>query len=212
MASPSEGVTLAILAGGRGSRLGGVDKASLDLAGRPLLDYVIAAAGPLAQAALIIANDDRFADDPRFAVVRDPEPHAGVLPALLAALDAATTPLLLLVACDMPFIAPPLVEELVRLAGDADVVMPFVGGYDQPMLAAYRVATCRAAIRAALARGQRRMIAFLGDVRTRRVAEQDLRAVDPELRSFFNVNTPEDLDAARALVGTADRLPGRSGP
>lgn len=196
----AEGLTVTILAGGKGSRLGGVDKAALDLAGRPLLEHVIAAVGPLARAIIVVANDDRFARDARLTVVRDPEPHAGVLPALLAALDAATTPLLLLVACDMPFIAPAVVRELVGLAADQDAVMPHVDGRDQPMHAVYRVDACRAAIRAALARGDRRMISFLADVRTRRVSEDELRALDPDLRSFFNVNTPADLEEAHRLA------------
>jgi molybdopterin-guanine dinucleotide biosynthesis protein A len=71
------------------------------------------------------------------------------------------------------------------------------------MHAVYRVAACRKAIRDALARDERRMISFLDRVRTRRVNEGELRRLDPELRSFFNVNTPEDLAAARRLA--ADR-------
>ena len=200
MTSP-EAFTVAILAGGRGSRLGGVDKASLDVGGKPLLDHVLASVGPIAHASLVVANDDRLVGDARFTVLRDPEPHGGVLPALLTALDTAETTLLLLVACDMPFISPRIVQELVRRAADHDAVIPFVDGYDQPMLAVYRVRPCRDAIRAALARGQRRMIAFLSDVRTCRVSEAELRAHDPELRSFFNVNTPDDLEEARRITG-----------
>jgi molybdopterin-guanine dinucleotide biosynthesis protein A len=89
---------------------------------------------------------------------------------------------------------------LVRLTAGHDAVVPDVDGHLQPMLAVYRVAPCRAAIRAALARGDRRMISFLDDLRTRQISEDELRAVDPALRSFFNVNTPADLDTARSLL------------
>jgi molybdopterin-guanine dinucleotide biosynthesis protein A len=197
---PSEPLCVIILAGGRGSRLGGVDKAALDLNGKPLLEHVLAAVAPLATEVLIVANDDRLAGDSRFTVLQDPEPHAGVLPALLAALDATTSPLMLLLACDMPFVSRALVEHLARLAPGRDAVMPKVAGYDQPMHAIYRVAACRTAARAALARGDRRMISFLDDVDTVKVEESELRRLDPELRSFFNINTPDDLETARQIA------------
>ena len=198
---PLSSLTVTILAGGRGSRLGGVDKAALDLGGRPILEHMLAALGPLAREIVIVANDDRLAVDSRFRVIRDPEPHAGVLPALLAALDAATSDLMLLVACDMPFVSRSLVERLIELAADHDAVVPKVDGYEQVMHAVYRVEPCQAAVRTALERGRRRMIAFLDDVDTLMVAESDLRALDPDLRSFFNVNTPDDLALARQIVG-----------
>jgi molybdopterin-guanine dinucleotide biosynthesis protein A len=197
--APAASLTVTILAGGHGSRLGGVDKAALDLNGRPLLEHVLAAVSPLAREIVVVANDDRLADDPRLTVIRDPEEHAGVLPALLAALETATSDLMLLIACDMPFVSRPLIEHLNELAADHDAVVPKVDGYEQVMHAVYRVEPCRAAVRAALDQGRRRMIAFLDDVRTLTVDESDLRPYDPALRSFFNINTPDDLDLARRL-------------
>jgi molybdopterin-guanine dinucleotide biosynthesis protein A len=154
---------------------------------------------------IVVANDDRFDHDARLRVIRDPEPHAGVLPALLAALSAASTPLTLVVACDMPFLNAGLIRYLVELAADADAIVPVVDGRPEPMHAVYRAVPCRAAIAAALAREQRRMIAFLDDVRTVRVGEDTLRQRDPDLWSFFNVNTPEDLEAARRRAALESR-------
>jgi molybdopterin-guanine dinucleotide biosynthesis protein A len=197
---PSEPLTVTILAGGRGSRLGGVDKAALDLNGRPLLELVLDAVSPFAQEILVVANDDRLDGDPRFTVLRDPEPHAGVLPALLAALDAASAPLLLLVACDMPFVSDGVVRQLLSHAERHDAVMPYVQGFAQPMHAIYRVAPCRDAIRSVLESGGRRMISFLDDIDTVRVDEDEIRRIDPDIRSFFNINTPEDLARAREIA------------
>src|SRR5215212_1896161 len=84
-------LSVAILAGGRGSRLGGVDKASLVVARQTLLERQLNAVSRLAREILVVANDDRLDGDPRFRVIRDPDPHAGVLPAMLAALDTATS-------------------------------------------------------------------------------------------------------------------------
>jgi molybdenum cofactor guanylyltransferase len=198
---PSEPLTVTILAGGYGSRMGGVDKASLELNGKPLLEHVLEAVNPLAAEIFVVANDDRLAGDARFTVLHDPEPHAGVLPALLAALDAATSPLLLLLACDMPFISRDVVRLLLDLAASHDAVMPYVQSFPQAMHAVYRVRPCRVAVRNVLEHGGRRMISFLDDVNTRRVQEDEIRQIDPDIRSFFNVNTPYDLEAARHLLG-----------
>ncbi len=200
-----ETVTGVILAGGKASRLGGVDKAALDIDGRPVIERVISALSTVAGSLIVVANDDRFDHDRRVTVIRDPEPHAGVLPALLAALSATTTPLAVVVACDMPFLHPGLIAHQVELVADADAVVPVVDGRPEPMHAVYRAAPCSSTIRGALARDQRRMIAFLDDVRTVRVDEATLRLYDPELRSFFNVNTPDDLEAARRLAALESR-------
>jgi molybdenum cofactor guanylyltransferase len=206
-ASP-EPLTVTILTGGYGSRMGGVDKAALDLNGKPLLNHVLDAVAPFAAEIYVVANDDRLVGDPRFTVLHDPEPHAGVLPALLTALDAATSPLLLLLACDMPFVSRDVVQHLLAHAASHDAVMPYVQSFPQPMHAVYRVAPCRVAIRNVLEHGGRRMISFLDEIDTLRVGEDEIRQIDPEIRSFFNVNTPYDLEAARHLIaaeGTGDR-------
>ena len=83
-------------------------------------------------------------------------------------------------------------------------MIPHVEGQPQPMHAVYRRDPCRAAVADSLARGQRRMIAFLDAVRVRVVMEDVVRSVDPDLRSFFNVNTPEDLERAREMANSRD--------
>ena len=195
-----EPVTGVILAGGRATRLGGIDKSALDIDGQPVIERVIRALSAVAARRLVVAYDDRFDADERLAVIRDPEPHAGVLPALHASLTAASTPLAVVVACDMPFLQVALLRHLIETAVAYDAVLPVVDGRPEPMHAVYRTEPCRGAIAAALAREQRRMIAFLDDVRTCLVAEADLRRYDADLRSFFNVNTPDDLANARRLA------------
>ncbi len=193
-------VTGIILAGGKASRLGGMNKALLEIGGVSTLDRVRAALAGLVSETIVVVNDDALATTSNVRLLRDPEPHGGVLPALLAALDEAPTPLAALVACDMPFLSPTLLRHLVLRAADSDVVIPDVGGQLQPMHAIYRRGPCRTAIAAGLARGDRRMISFLDDVRVRRVPEVELRQIDPELRSCFNINTPDDLAEARRIA------------
>ncbi len=195
-----------IFAGGRATRLGGVNKALLDVGGVPIVERILLALRPLAQEWLAVVNDDSLAGIDGLRLVPDPDPHAGVLPALRAGLAAAHGELCLLVACDMPFVSRSLFEYLLALAPDADLVLPRLAGQAEPMHAVYRRQPCLRAVEAALKRGERRMIAFHGDVRVRYVDEPELRRIDPELRAFFNVNTPADLEQARRLAATT---PGR---
>jgi molybdopterin-guanine dinucleotide biosynthesis protein A len=102
----------------------------------------------------------------------------------------------------MPFVSGRLFERLLELQAttDADVVIPRTAGYLEPMHAVYRRATVEAAIRAALRRGEQRMISYFGDVRVREVDEAEWREAAPDGLAFFNVNTPEELAEARRLA------------
>ncbi len=193
-------VTSIVFAGGLGTRLGGTKKALLDVGGKPIIKRILDAVAPLNGDIIVVDNDASLAGLPGVRVVPDSETRAGVLTALHSGLSAAAGDLCVVVACDMPFLNTSLLDWLVDLAPSFDVVMPVTSGQMEPMHAVYRRAACLDAIGAALARGDKRMISYLSDVRVREVAEEELRALDPELRSFFNVNTPEDLEWARSIA------------
>ncbi len=193
-----------LFAGGRATRLGGTNKALLTVGGRTIVDRVVDALTPLIDECLVLTNDRSLAGRPTFTLVPDADPHAGVLPALAGGLQAATGALCLAAACDMPFVSRPVFELLleVQAARDADVVIPRVHDRLEPMHAVYRRAAALDAVVAALARGQQRMTAFLATVRVVEVSDGALRAVDPDLRAFFNLNTPDDLAEAERLATT----------
>lgn len=202
--------SLVIFAGGRATRLGGVNKALLEVGGRPIIRRLLDELGPLADERLVLANDDalRGLEAQGARLVFDAEPHAGVLPALAHAFAAASGRLCLAVACDMPFASRPLFEHLLRLqdAEDAHVVIPRAGAYLEPMHAVYRREPVLAALHDALARGERRMVGYFGAVRVREAAADELAAAGLDAaasRAFFNVNTPDDLAAAQRLASPA---------
>ena len=194
--------TAIIFAGGRATRLGGVNKALLDVGGVRIIDRIRTALLPLVDEQILLVNDATFQSTAGLRVVFDSEPHAGVLPALLAGLEAASTEICLAVACDMPFVSREVFEHLLRLQREAsaDVVIPRTAGYLEPMHAVYRTQTVRTAIQAALERGEQRMISYFRDVRVREVDESEWRSIDPIGRAFFNVNTNQDLAEARRLA------------
>ncbi len=193
-------LTTIIFAGGQGTRLGGVKKALLQVGPRTVAERVLDAVQPLGGQIIIVDNDQSLAHLPAVRIVPDVETRAGVLTALYSGLAAADSTLCLVVACDMPFLSTRLLQWLIEQAPGADVVMPVIGGQMDPMHAVYRRQTCLEAIGRALARGEKRMVSYLADVRVREVNDAELRELDPDLRSFFNVNTPEDLEEAGKLA------------
>ena len=195
-------VTGLILAGGASRRMGR-NKALLTLGGRPLIQRVVDALQAVSDEVLIIANQPdpyRFLHLP---IIPDIQPGYGPLMGLYSGLQAARGELALLVAVDMPFLAPEFLRFLLAQAQehDADVVIPEAEGRLHPLCAVYRRATCLPAAEASIARGQRRLIAFHPQVRVRRIPESTLRTFSPDLRVLMNVNTPEELEQARAWVG-----------
>lgn len=186
-----------VLAGGQSRRMG-TDKAWLDWNGRPLLARVadaLRAAG--CTDVLVVGGDAARVAALGLAHVPDGIAGQGPLQGLAAGLLAAASPLALAVACDMPSLQPQALALLGRLADGFDAAVPWLdpGGWE-PLHAAYSVA-CLPAIQRCLRRGDRKMTAFYEDVRVRRVSAAELSAADPDLRSLRNVNTPEDLAAAR---------------
>ena len=194
-----------ILAGGHGSRLGGVNKALLQVGGQPIVERTLTAIRPLVEHFTLVVNDDVLASL-NIPLFHDPAPHAGVLPALLTGLRATSADLCLVAACDMPFIRSALAKHLFESCQDHDVCLPYTDGRPEPMLAVYRRKPCIEAISGALALGHMRMIAFLDDLRVARLDERDLKAHDPELLSFFNVNEPDDLAKAQVIAKRVDNL------
>ena len=192
-----------VLAGGRGLRLGGGDKPLRLLAGRALLDHVLARVAPQVDRVALNANGDpdRFAPW-RLPVLADPVPdHRGPLAGVLAGLRwarAQGASDLLVVPADTPFLPPDLVARLRAGRGDAGVACAASAGRLHPVVGLWRVALADS-LAERLAAGERKVAAFLrcaGLVEV--VFGPGADGGDP----FANVNTPDDLAAAeRRLAG-----------
>ena len=188
-----------VLAGGAGTRLGGVNKALVEIGGRRVIDRLLDALRPLGAEIVIVNNDSSLAGLPGTRLVGDAEPGAGALMGLYSGLRAVRTPLATATACDMPFVATAVLRALLDLAPGYDAVVPVLGDQPEPLHAVYR-ATCVPAIEAALGAGRKRLISFFDQIAVRYVSEAAVRAWDPALRSFLNVNRPDDLVRAQALA------------
>jgi molybdenum cofactor guanylyltransferase len=188
-----------ILAGGASSRMGR-DKALLDLGGRPLIAVVAEKLRLVADEVIIAADDtsayESFAD----RVVPDQFRGVGTLGGIHAGLAAARHELALVVGCDMPFLRPAVLARVAEAAAGFDVAILRRGKWVEPMHAAYR-RTCLPAIERAIRAGERRVISFFDEVRVHYLTAAEITPLDPDLRSFVNVNTPEDWQAALDELG-----------
>ena len=189
--------TVAINAGGQSRRMGR-DKALVELDGRPMLEHVIERVSGLGQAQTLLVSNDHAAHA-RFGLpmVRDSLPDAGSLGGIYTALMHSQYGHTLVVACDMPFLSPALLRYMLALReGGYDVIVPRVDGYPQGLHAVYSQA-CIAPVRAQIEAGRLRVIGFYDQVRVRYLDEDEWRPLDPTGRALDNINTPEELAAAK---------------
>lgn len=185
--------TAVIMAGGDSRRMG-KDKANLLLGERTLLQSVIATLQPLFPEVIISVRQPRSGID--LPQVCDDPAHSGPLAGLAAALEHASTPWIFAVACDMPFITPAVIEYLAFQRADCQAVVPVVGGFPQP-LAAFYARSCLDVVRDILnSNGKHSMLAPLEMLQVRYVSEDEMLAIDPQLHSFFDLDTPQDLELA----------------
>ena len=199
------GVAVAILAGGRGTRMTGegggggggrvVTKGLLVVGGQRIIDRQLAVLRPRFTEVVIAANDPAPWASLGVRVVADRVraplgPIAG-LDAVLAALPDGIDAVVC-VAGDMPFLSPALLEHLRDGARGAPALVPRVAGRAEPLLARYTRAIAPV-VAEQIAGGRYAMIDLLARLEVKWLDEPELRVLDPELRSIVNVNTSEDL-------------------
>ncbi|MBI4508455.1 MAG: molybdenum cofactor guanylyltransferase [Deltaproteobacteria bacterium] len=194
------GVAAAILAGGGATRMGGRPKSFLTAGGRRIIDRQLELLGAMFSELLIVANDPHPFAELGLPVVPDGVPGQGPLMGVLSALEAARADLVVVVACDMPFLSGRALELVADPDALEDVVIPVVAAREEPLHARYR-RTCAAPIRACLSRGERRIRSFFDQVRVRWLEEPLLRDIDPDLRFLTNCNTPGELEEADSVAG-----------
>src|SRR5687767_899103 len=158
----------AILAGGLASRFGGRDKSALVVGGRTILERQLTELSAVTDDVFLVgAARDRSDPGSRgVRIVADRVPHRGPLGGLEAALGAARHELVILLACDMPFVTAPFLAHLVALAAGSDIVVPRTGRGYHPLCAVYNRA-CRPAVLRRLEEGRLAVRDLFDDVRVR---------------------------------------------
>lgn len=194
---PAEAISGLVLAGGLARRMGGIDKGLVVLAGKPMIEHVLAGLAPQVGRVLINANRNlEQYGGYGYEVVSDTlEGYLGPLAGALSALEVIDTEFLLTVPCDSPLVAPDLAGRMyaaLRL-GQADLAVAHDGRRQQPVFLLLKRGLA-ADLEAYLASGERKIDRWFA---RHRVAEADL-SDRPD--SFINVNEPEEKQRLEALI------------
>jgi molybdopterin-guanine dinucleotide biosynthesis protein A len=185
----------AVLAGGAGTRIGG-GKATVELAGRALVEYPLAALAAAGVEAVVVAKADTALPALAVPVLREPDEPRHPLLGIVTALRAAAGRPVLAVACDLPLLTPPLLAALA--AAPQPLVLAAPGGDPQPLLGRYGPALLPD-LEAALARREplRRTVAALSP---HLLADADLARFGDPAELLANVNDSSDLARAGAML------------
>lgn len=198
-----------ILAGGESKRLGGSNKAFLRIGGRRILSRLMEIYSRIFDQIVLVTNDPAAYMEVDALIVSDHYALRSSLNGLHAGLFAAAHEYAFFTACDTPFVKRALIECMLgQIEPKADLIIPKTAAGYEPMFAVYKK-TCLPAMVWQLERQQLKIQELFRRVRVKTVDEAVLRAVDPELISFFNVNTPSDRVRAEELCQppTKERLP-----
>lgn len=195
------GLTVAIIAGGKSSRMG-TDKSFVPLLGMPLIEHLLTRIAHLGQdETILITNHPAEYAYLELLMFEDVLPNRGSLGGIYTALTYSSQPYTLALACDMPFVNPALLRHMsgLRRGDQFDVIVPRADGYPEGLHAIYSQA-CLPPIRERLDADRLKVIGFYQQVRVRYLDEAEYQPLDPKGLSFFNVNTPKELAEAQALV------------
>lgn len=193
-ANKAGGVSGVVLAGGKSSRMG-TAKALLPFDDTPLIVHIVTGLKRLFAEVIVVAAADQQLPPLPATVVHDDVAYQGPVGGLCYGLAAVREEAAFVTSCDSVFLNPSLVLHLVSRLDDYDVVVPQWDGRLQPLHAVYRRAVLPL-LQTQLARGDLRPVSLFDKVRTLRVEEDEIRRLDPEGASFFNMNTPEQYSDA----------------
>ena len=191
-----EDATLVILAGGESRRMG-LPKHRLFASGGTVIECLVGKLSPLFAETLVVGRKLDLGGE-GLRVVEDARPEQCPLVGIVSGLLAAKTDLCFVLACDLPFVKPELVQYLLSRADGVDIVVPIINGYYEPLCAVYQQ-TAIPAIQETLDRGALKTTEIYGRLRVRKVSESDIRRFDSELSSFVNLNTPRELKLLSSL-------------
>jgi molybdopterin-guanine dinucleotide biosynthesis protein A len=179
--------------------MGGINKALLEVGGRPLVERVASVLRSIFARVVIITNtpqDFLFLDLPLHADLR---PGCGALGGLYTGLKVTGCDYGFLAACDMPFLNPAIINCILSHMNDHDVIIPRVRERLEPLHAVY-AKSCLPHIETLLDKDILRILDLFPRVQVEEVPEHEITRLDAGFLFALNLNTPEDLRRARELA------------
>jgi molybdenum cofactor guanylyltransferase len=188
------GASAVVLAGGKSSRMGR-PKALLPFGDEPLIVHIVRALKRIFAEIVVVAAPGQELPTLPVKLVRDEVAYQGPVGGIYYGLQATGGEFSFITSCDVAFVNSPLISYLTSQISQYDVVVPYWQDRFQPLHAVYR-RTLLPLLAGQLERGELRPVYLFDKVRTRRVAEEEIRSFDPQGLSFFNMNTPADYQEA----------------
>lgn len=188
-----------ILCGGLSSRFSGKNKAFIHVGQMPMLDDILTVFRTIFKDIFLVAGDPAEYLDWNINIVTDVLPVRSSLTGLHSGLFFASTPYIFVAACDTPFLKKEVIEQIVAFIEPyADVIIPKTSKGFEPLCAVYSK-KCIKPIENNIMKHKVKISQFFNNVRVKQVPEDVLRKHDPDLVSFFNINTPLDLNLAKKI-------------
>jgi molybdopterin-guanine dinucleotide biosynthesis protein A len=189
-----------ILSGGLATRYDGTDKAFLRVGGIRILDRIYRIYAQLFDEIILVTNSPEKFLEWNLLIVPDLFPIRSSLTGVHAGLFFMSNPFAFISACDTPFIKKEIVETIVEnIQEHIDIVIPETTAGFEPLCAAYSK-RCLTAAQQHLEQDKVKIIKAFRKCRIKTISEKVLREKDPDLQSFFNINTPADLQRAEEMV------------
>lgn len=187
-------VTCAILAGGASKRFG-KNKLALEYRGRSFLQIIVETLSQVSEDIIVSGENCENLNVSPCSCFSDDFPLKASIVGIHTALRNAGNPVVLVVAGDLPLVKAEVLHLLIErfFSGGCDAVVPMVGGFLEPLVAVYasrNIAILEENIRA----NRLKIVDFIRRIKTVTIPEREIRALDPELLSFMNINTRGDYE------------------
>lgn len=189
-----------ILAGGMGRRLGYREKALIDINGKTLIALIIEKLEKVVDSIIISVRDRaqeellKAALSLEYRFAYDIHKNTGPMSGILSGLSSCEDEYCFIAACDMPFINENVVRLLFRRSENFDAAIPrWEDGFLEPLHAVYRCVPMIHETKKAIERGETIILAPVFKMKVNYVPMDDVRKLDPDLRTFININTNDDI-------------------
>ncbi|MEA2061608.1 MAG: molybdenum cofactor guanylyltransferase [Thermodesulfobacteriota bacterium] len=185
-----------ILAGGKNSRLPGIKKAFHKINGKMIIDIIIEKLSTLLNEIIIVTNDPCDFSEQDSLLATDILPCGCSLAGIHAGMFYAAKNNIFVAACDTPFLKIEIVEKIISHISPAhDIIIPETCDGIEPLCAVYSK-KCLPAVQTNLNKNIFMIKKIFKKNRTLKIPVHEIKKIDPEMISFFNINTPCDLDKA----------------
>lgn len=197
---PNPDCCAVILAGGLNSRMGGNNKAFLEVGGQPIVNRLLDTIAPFFEEILLVTRQPESYADLPVRIVTDIYPARSSLTGIHAGLKNAAAPLAFVLPCDAPFVQPNLISFLIgEIEPSLDVIVPLIDSHYEPLCAIYSK-RCLPLIEDQLDRDDFTILNFYDQVNLKTIPAQRIKTADHDMISFYNVNTPEALEASQHMA------------